>query len=122
MADSHAQVLFIVSAFPGTLLPAAVTQTVALLSVLICSVPLGRTLDMHPRLNNLRVSILVQRITVVLSCMLYYVLNLPNFPMNPALRVALFAFVVVTSSLERLAAKANTITMERDWVRILLTI
>ncbi|KAH8823019.1 hypothetical protein DL96DRAFT_1620168 [Flagelloscypha sp. PMI_526] len=107
-------ILFTVSAFPGTLLPTSLTQIIAILSVLFFSVPLGRALDRRPRFTNLRDAILVQRLSVVISCSIYFILN--GSTVKGAWRLMLFGVVIVAGVFERLASKANVITMERDWV------
>ncbi|KAH8826686.1 hypothetical protein DL96DRAFT_1711239 [Flagelloscypha sp. PMI_526] len=98
-------ILFTVSAFPGTLLPTSLTQIIAILSAEHSTDVLGPQISaMRYWFRGFLWSFLAQSIF------------LNGSTVKGAWRLVLFGVVIVAGVFERLASKANVITMERDWV------
>ncbi|KAH8705396.1 hypothetical protein BGW36DRAFT_12718 [Talaromyces proteolyticus] len=110
-------VLFLVSAFPGTLLFTSIYALVRSLAVVLFSSMLGRLIDRFDRLKVLRASIVWQRLPVVGSCLILLVLVSKTGP--GLLSYILFGCVSILACLEKLASVANTVSVERDWVVII---
>ncbi|KAJ5227125.1 uncharacterized protein N7469_007131 [Penicillium citrinum] len=106
-------VLFLASIFPGTLLYASIYALVRSLSAVALSSWLGSKVDRSNRLVVLRQSIVWQRIPVAGSCLCFIVLL--RYPESWALSLILFLVVGSLACVEKLAATANTVAVERDW-------
>lgn len=110
-------VLFLASIFPGTLLPMSIYALVrAGISIAFAS-RVGQYIDRGNRLNVVRASIIWQRIAVVLSCAVFWVLLTQKLP-SWAVRT-LFGVSVALGCAERLCSTMNTISVERDWVIVI---
>jgi hypothetical protein len=55
-----------------------------------------------------------QRVSVAVSCLCFVVLLATE---DPAITLVLFVAVGLLACVEKLAATANTVAVERDWVR-----
>lgn len=112
--------LFLAAIYPQTLLPASVYAVVRALSAATLSPWIGRFIDHSERLRIIRLSILGQRIAVVLSCVTLWVLvryggQQRSLLLSYGALVALSALACV----EKLSAIMNTISVEREWVVII---
>ena len=110
-------VLFLARIFPGTLLPPSIYALVRAASA-ICFAPLvGRYVDQGDRLKVVRLSIVGQRMAVILSCLGFWALSIwvSGFP---SLRPLLIALLAVLACVEKLCSIMNLIAIERDWVVI----
>lgn len=111
-------VLFLARIFPGTLLPSSIYALVRAASA-ICFAPLvGRYVDQGDRLKVVRLSIVGQRMAVILSCLGFWALS-TGFPGFPSLRPLLIASLAVLTCVEKLCSIMNLIAIERDWVVII---
>ncbi|CRG84408.1 Solute carrier family 40 member 1 [Talaromyces islandicus] len=110
-------VLFLVAAFPGTLLYTSAYALVRSLAVALLSSALGRRIDRFDRLKVLRSSIVWQRIPVAASCLI--ILLLLSQEGVSLSSNALFACASLLACVEKLASVANTVAVERDWVVII---
>ena len=111
-------VLFLARIFPGTLLPSSIYALVRAASA-ICFAPLvGRYVDQGDRLKVARLSIVGQRMAVILSCLGFWAL-FTGFPGFPSLRPLLIASLAVLACVEKLCSIMNLIAIERDWVVII---
>ncbi|KAI9371836.1 Ferroporti-1 [Aspergillus egyptiacus] len=109
-------VVFLASIYPGTLLYASVYALVRSLSAVILSSWLGSLVDRLDRLTAIRHSIVWQRVPVAVSCLcLWFLLTSP--PTH--LTWMLFFALVLLAGVEKLAATANTVSVERDWVVVI---
>ncbi|CAG7947136.1 unnamed protein product [Penicillium nalgiovense] len=106
-------VLFLASIFPGTLLYASIYALVRAFSAVALSSWLGAQVDRSDRLVAVRHSIVWQRVPVAASC-LCFITNLSTD--SWALTIGLFAVQGLLACMEKLAATANTVAVERDWV------
>ncbi len=75
---------------------------------------LGRWVDHEPsRLRSLLVTIITNRITVVICCAIWSLILASEHATSKHL---LFALVLALGMVEKLSRMANTLSMERDWV------
>ncbi|KAJ6037050.1 hypothetical protein N7540_001329, partial [Penicillium herquei] len=109
-------VLFLASIFPGTLLYASIYALVRALSPILLSSWLGNRVDKSDRLVALRHSIVWQRVPVAASCMCFVAFSATKN--EPAILV-LFVAVIFLACIEKLAATANTVAVERDWAIVI---
>ncbi|KAL3486632.1 Ferroporti-1 [Aspergillus germanicus] len=109
-------VVFLASIFPGTLLYASVYALARSLFAVVLSSWLGAVVDRLDRLSAIRHSIIWQRIPVAVSCVCLGVLLT-----GPSLRLSwgLFIALVLLAGVEKLAATANTVSVERDWAVVI---
>ncbi|RAK99499.1 putative iron-regulated transporter [Aspergillus ibericus CBS 121593] len=105
-------VLFLATIFPGTLLYASVYALVRSLSAVVLSSWLGSVVDRSNRLRAIRHSIIWQRLPVAASCACFVALLAPSTATVTSL---IFVAVVLLACVEKLAATANTVAVERDW-------
>ncbi|KEY80725.1 iron regulated transporter [Aspergillus fumigatus] len=109
-------VLFLASIFQGTLLYASIYALVRSASAVVLSSWLGSKMDRSNRLVAIRHSIVWQRVPVAVSCACFVALLMPSFRESEPLASSLFLAVVLLACMEKLAATANTVAVERDWV------
>ncbi|KAJ5973522.1 hypothetical protein N7481_010732 [Penicillium waksmanii] len=110
-------VLFLASIFPGTLLYASIYALVRSLAAVALSSWLGAKVDSSDRLVALRHSIVWQRIPVAVSCLCFIALF--TIAESRDLSSILFVFVSLLACVEKLAAAANTVAVERDWAIVI---
>ncbi|KAL4891271.1 Ferroporti-1 [Aspergillus ambiguus] len=111
-------VLFLASIFPGTLLYASIYALVRSLSAVVLSSWLGSVVDRSNRLKTIRHSIIWQRLPVAASCACF-ILLLNSRPHSTHLTWLLFTAVALLACAEKLAASANTVSVERDWAVVI---
>ncbi|PKX97592.1 putative iron-regulated transporter [Aspergillus novofumigatus IBT 16806] len=111
-------VLFLASIFQGTLLYASIYALVRSASAVVLSSWLGSKMDRSNRLVAIRHSIVWQRVPVAVSCACFVALLIPSFREPEPIVSGLFLAVVLLACVEKLAATANTVAVERDWVII----
>ncbi|KAF9252262.1 hypothetical protein DTO006G1_3010 [Penicillium roqueforti] len=109
-------VLFLASIFPGTLLYASIYALVRAFSAVALSSWLGAQVDRSDRLVAVRHSIVWQRVPVAISC-LCFVATLSTDSWS--LTIALFTVQGLLACMEKLAATANTVAVERDWAIVI---
>ncbi|KIL71466.1 hypothetical protein M378DRAFT_182891 [Amanita muscaria Koide BX008] len=108
--------LFLATIFPGTLLPTSVYALARSLSAILFSPAVGRYIDNNNRLVVVRLSIVLQRIAVVVSCVIFwYMLSLEV----RWLKASLLAMLTFLACVERLCTVMNKIAVERDWVVVI---
>lgn len=130
--------LFLASIFPGTLLYVSIYALVRAMAAVALSSLLGERVDRSDRLvavrqsistckisffflelnSNTDLQIVWQRVPVAASCLCFGVLLAAK---NSALTTTLlFTAVALLACIEKLASTANTVAVERDWVRLVL--
>ncbi|KAJ5496647.1 hypothetical protein N7463_008634 [Penicillium fimorum] len=109
-------VLFLASIFPGTLLYASIYALVRAFSTVALSSWLGAQVDRSDRLVAVRYSIVWQRLPVAVSC-LCFIATLSTD--SRTLTIVLFVFQGLLACIEKLAATANTVAVERDWAIVI---
>ncbi|KAJ5558334.1 hypothetical protein N7535_008547 [Penicillium sp. DV-2018c] len=109
-------VLFLASIFPETLLYASIYALLRAFSAVALSAWLGAQVDNSDRLVALRHSIVWQRIPVAVSCLCFVAaLSIESRTAT----VVLFACQGLLACVEKLAAAANTVAVERDWAIVI---
>ncbi|KAK7690244.1 hypothetical protein QCA50_006899 [Cerrena zonata] len=108
-------VLFISSAFPGSLLPTSVYALARALSAILFAPFVGKYIDTHDRLHVVRLSILSQRLAVAVSCVIIYLL-LVEQTWSATVRWSCLAAISLLACAEKLSSVMNLVSVERDWV------
>lgn len=111
-------VLFLAKLFPGTLLPSSVYAIVRAASAISLSPSVGSYIDRTNRLKTLRISIVVQRLAVIASCLLLWVMSL-DLTSYTALKPTIFGTVCLLACAEKTCSIMNLIAVERDWVIVI---
>ncbi|KAJ9482693.1 hypothetical protein VN97_g10733 [Penicillium thymicola] len=109
-------VLFLASIFPGTLLYASIYALVRAFSAVALSSWLGAQVDRSDRLVAVRYSIVWQRVPVAVSCLCFVATVSTD---SWAVTIALFVVQGLLACMEKLAATANTVAVERDWAIVI---
>lgn len=114
--------LFLTSVFPGTLLPVSIYSLVRNAGYIVFAQPVGHWINRGSRLNVIRTSIVGQRLPVAASCALLLVLAQSERGERWGYRRdnGIFAVIVLLAVVEKLCSTMNTISIERDWVRVVL--
>lgn len=111
-----AAVLFLAAAFPGSLRPVSVYAVARGLSAVVFAAAVGAAIDRADRLVVVRASIVGQRVAVVVSCGLFWLLLRNGSSSPPSSTLFL---LVVAACVEKLCAVMNLVAIERDWVVVL---
>ena len=109
-------VLFVTAISEETLLLVSIYALVRSAAAALISPAVGTLIDRCDRLAVVRASILGQRVAVISSCGLFYLLK-QQPGMQGQQRKGVFAVVVLLACLEKLCAVMNLVSVERDWVR-----
>ncbi|KAM3500618.1 hypothetical protein MY11210_009491 [Beauveria gryllotalpidicola] len=109
-------VLFLASLFPTTLLPMSVYALARGLAAVALAHPVGEWIDRGDRLAVVRASIVLQRLPVATSCGILWLLERRMATLTPRIVVGLMVLLCALAGVEKVAAMANTIAVERDWV------
>ncbi|KAI9041870.1 uncharacterized protein KD926_006415 [Aspergillus affinis] len=76
---------------------------------------IGHYIDVGNRLQVVRVSIVLQRIVVAISCIVFYLLAI-DMPMQGAIEKGALAALALLACVEKLCSIMNLVSVERDWV------
>lgn len=112
-------VLFLAKLFPDTLLYSSVYALGRAASAICFSPSVGSYIDRTERLKAVRVSIVGQRLTVILSSMALWVMSIEIMPDYGWLKLFLFGIICLLACVEKLCAVLNMIAVERDWVVVI---
>ena len=97
--------------FTLTIHDSGIAETVC---VLVFASALGRWVDSNPsRLRVLLLTIFINRISVFVSCIIWF--TILSFS-NPAPKQAFFAMALILGMVEKLSRGTNILSIERDWV------
>jgi len=112
-------VLFLASIYPGTLLQISIYALVRAISPILFAPAIGRYIDSGERLKVIRFSIIWQRVPVVISCSLFWIMlsqkwRLPAWSISILLGVSIFL-----ACIEKLCSIMNTVSIERDWIIVI---
>jgi len=113
-ASEFGAVIFLATIFPGTLFYTSLYALCRSAAAAILSSWIGRLVDRTNRLNMIRHTILWQRCSVAVSCLLLLVLSQPS--KNLVVTYACFAASAGLACVEKMAFIGNTVSVERDWV------
>jgi len=110
--------LVIANLYPNTLLPGSLYALVRGFSAVLCSPRVGRYVDSGDRLRVVRVSIVAQRVAVVLSCggLLAVKDGVGGVDKGWVGGVVVMGVLAMLACCEKLASVGNSIAVERDWV------
>lgn len=108
-------VIFLAAIFPGTLFFASCYALFRSAAAAALGSWIGNLVDSKNRLYVVRQSIIWQRASVALSCLVLALLLAGN-PQNGLVLYGLFATIVALAGVEKLAFVANTVAVERDWI------
>ena len=111
-------VLYLATIFPGTLMPMSVYAVSRGLAAVVVSPLLGKYIDVGNRLQVVRVSIVLQRLVVALSCLLMWLMLKLN-SLSHVVRYALLGCLAFLASVEKLCSIMNLVSVERDWVVVI---
>lgn len=109
-------VLFVTAISEETLLLVSIYALVRSAAAALISPAVGTLIDRCDRLAVVRASIVGQRVAVIASCGLLFLLK-QQPGMQGQQRTGVFAVVVLLACLEKLCAIMNLVSVERDWVR-----
>ncbi|KZF24339.1 hypothetical protein L228DRAFT_245261 [Xylona heveae TC161] len=108
-------ILFVAACFPGTLLPTSAYALARAASAVAFSPAVGRYIDTTDRLKVVRLSILVQRTAVIVSCVGLIVLW-SGWASSLTSRSCILVVLSLLGCFEKLASIMNLVSVERDWV------
>ncbi|OAA59802.1 Ferroporti-1 [Niveomyces insectorum RCEF 264] len=117
-----AAVLFLAAIFPDTLLPLSVYAVVRGVAALFGAEAVGACIDRGDRLAVVRASIVGQRVAVVVSAGVFWVMarsTTTTTTTTPHLTDGLFALAVAAACVEKLCSVMNLVAVERDWVVVI---
>ncbi|OBT72440.1 hypothetical protein VF21_08246 [Pseudogymnoascus sp. 05NY08] len=107
--------LYLASIFPGTLLPMSVYALARGAAAILFSPAIGQYIDTGNRLQVVRLSIVLQRLSVAGSCVAFYILAIGS-PRAHGAETGLLVLLAVLACVEKLCAIMNMVSVERDWV------
>lgn len=108
-----ASYLFLVAAFPNSLLYPSLYGLITTLAAVIGSSYVGKLVDKYPRLAVVRTSLMLQKLSIIASSVCFYVL-LRNGSQSPIQNNLLFSGIVALGCLLKLSSTANDIAIEKD--------
>jgi len=126
-------ILLFAKAYPNSLLPTSIRGVLTNGATLLLSPSIGRWVDHNAaRFHTMKVTILVQRVAIVIGCLIWMLLFASPLPQpssshtgsagggdekyHPPSKTFLISVLIFLGVLERICAVANTLVMERDWV------
>lgn len=110
-------VLFVTAISEEILFLVSVYALVRSAAAALLSPAVGILIDRCSRLIVVRASILGQRVSVIASCGLLYLLK-QQVNMQGQQRTRVFAVVVLFACLEKVCSVINLVSVERDWVSV----
>lgn len=116
--------LFLAGIYPHTLFYISIHGLGRAVAAVLLGPLVGAYVDSQDRLRAMSLSIVCQRLSIALSCILILFLSHlpePQFALSVSsiISVICFAAVVLLGGVEKLAAMANLIALERDWLVII---
>jgi len=108
-------VLYLATIYPGTLLPMSIYAFTRGFSAIIFAPAVGQYIDTGNRLQVVRVSIVVQRIVVATSCVLFYILAI-HLPLGRGGKTGMLVALSFLACIEKLCSIMNLISVEKDWL------
>ncbi|KAK3331709.1 Ferroporti-1 [Cercophora scortea] len=108
-------VLYLASIYPGTLLPLSLYAFARGLSAIVFAPAVGQYVDAGNRLQVVRVSIVLQRLAVAASCVIFYLLA-RGLPFEEVAKTGMLVLLSVLACMEKLTSIMNLVSVEKDWV------
>ncbi|KAF6788467.1 iron-regulated transporter [Colletotrichum musicola] len=108
-------VLYLATIFPGTLMPMSIYALTRGLSAILFASAIGQYIDTGNRLSVVRVSIVLQRVVVAASCVVFYLLKI-RLVSGAGIEAGMLALTAALACVEKLASIMNMVSVEKDWV------
>ncbi|KAF3386316.1 Solute carrier family 40 member 1 [Penicillium rolfsii] len=108
-------VLYLATVYPGTLLPMSAYALARGLVAIVFSSAVGHYIDVGNRLQVVRISIVLQRLVVAASCIIFYSLAI-GLNMTRVVNVCLLITLTFLACIEKLCSILNMVSVEKDWV------
>ena len=112
-------VIFLATIFPGSLLFMSVYALVRAASAILLAPAIGRYIDNGERLKVIRDSIVYQRISVILSCVIFWIMLELKRSFAPWALYLMLSTNILLACIEKMCAITNTVSVERDWVVVI---
>lgn len=114
-----ASYLLISKVYTGSLLQVSAYGLATTLMALLLSNRIGNWINILSRLNTYRITLLIQKASIVISTLFFNFLdNNKNIP-NSTGQSVIFAFIVILGCTLKLAFIGNSIAIEKDWAMII---
>lgn len=113
----YGAVLFLAELLPNTFLPLSLYALFRSLSAILLSHRLGVYIDSTNRLEVIRGSIVYQRIAVISTCFLFYLMIVVG--VDSSWFNIFLGLLIGFACVERLCATMNMVSVERDWVVVI---
>lgn len=114
----YGAVLFLAVIYKDTLLAISIYAVTRGVAAIVFAEAVGRWIDNGHRLRLVKGSIVLQRIPVILSCVILWAMSVEDGLMPRYLKAGLFAATALLACLEKVSSVVNMISVERDWVRL----
>ncbi|KAJ3784441.1 iron-regulated transporter [Lentinula aff. detonsa] len=111
-------VLYLATIYPGTLLPMSIYALTRAASAIIFSPVIGRYIDTANRLHVVRLSIVLQRLAVAVSCIVFWSL-VADWRWIPVLGSGNLVILAILACVEKLCSIMNLVSIEKDWVVVI---
>ncbi|KAJ5485110.1 hypothetical protein N7539_005098 [Penicillium diatomitis] len=111
-------VLYLATIYPGTLLPMSVYALSRGMAAIVFASAVGNYIDVGNRLQVVRLSIVLQRLVVAASCIVFYVLAVDTSK-SQLVNLCLLAILTVLACTEKLCSILNMVSVEKDWVVVI---
>lgn len=109
-----ASYLFIIEIFKKSLLLPSIYGFVVTISAIIFSNYIGKYVDIIERLKILRITMFVQKMSIIISCFMFISMMTSNDN-----KIIKYIIVVIFGCTLKLSFIANNISIEKDWVIII---
>ncbi|ORY44922.1 hypothetical protein BCR33DRAFT_697593 [Rhizoclosmatium globosum] len=119
--DEWVAAIMIATIYPQSLLQISIYSFFLTITSIVCGAYVGEwaASSSRSRLATLRSSVIVQKLAIATSAVLLW-LSYYYFPdVNSFAKTALFCAVIVSGSMLRLANRASTIAVEKDWAVVI---
>jgi iron-regulated transporter 1 len=113
----YGAVLFLAELLPDTFLPLSLYALFRSFSAILLSHKLGVYIDSTNRLEVIRGSIVYQRIAVISTCFLFYLMIVVG--VDSSYFNIFLGLLIGFACIERLCATMNMVSVERDWVVVI---
>ncbi|KAF9080388.1 hypothetical protein BGX23_002233 [Mortierella sp. AD031] len=109
-----ASYLLIAKVYTTSLLQSSVYGLTTTLAALVLSNRIGNWINILSRLNTYRITLLTQKLSIILSALLFYYLDSSRSSHH-----VLYAFIIILGCTLKLAFIGNNIAIEKDWAMII---
>ncbi|KAF9571744.1 hypothetical protein EC968_000190 [Mortierella alpina] len=109
-----ASYLLIAKVFTSSLLQSSLYGLITTLAALVFSNRIGNWINILSRIQTYRITLLTQKLSIILSTLLFYVLDVSDNK-----RTLLYAFIIVLGCTLKLAFIGNSIAIEKDWAMVI---